>query len=165
MHKNNHHIDAVIQQWLIQKPDLESQEMKLIAQLVNCTTLISQKLETLYESYGINRGEFDVLSALRRSGSPYQLSPTMIFSTLMITSGTMTNRLQQLQKKGLIQRSPNPEDARSLLVILSDEGLTLIDKLIYQHVALEKSLNQLLPAKIREELESGLGIWFDQLSK
>lgn len=165
MHKNNHHIDAVIQQWLIQKPDLESQEMKLIAQLVNCTTLISQKLETLYESYGINRGEFDVLSALRRSGSPYQLSPTMIFSTLMITSGTMTNRLQQLQKKGLIQRSPNPEDARSLLVILSDEGLTLIDKLIYQRVALEKSLNQLLPAKIREELESGLGMWLDQLSK
>ncbi len=165
MHKNNHHIDAVIQQWLIQKPDLESQEMKLIAQLVNCTTLISQKLETLYESYGINRGEFDVLSALRRGGSPYQLSPTMIFSTLMITSGTMTNRLQQLQKKGLIQRSPNPEDARSLLVILSDEGLTLIDKLIYQRVALEKSLNQLLPAKIREELESGLGMWLDQLSK
>lgn len=164
MNKNNRHIDAVIGQWAVEKPDLESQEMKLIAQLANCSALIFQKLENLYTTFGINSGEFDVLSALRRSGAPYQLSPTRLFSTLMITSGTMTNRLQQLKKKGLIHRSPNPEDARSLLVSLTDSGLALIDTLIYEHVALEKSLNLLLPDTTRKALEDGLGQWLDLLS-
>ena len=164
MNKNNHHIDAVIQQWAVEKPDLESQEMKLIAQLANCSALIFQKLENLYATFGINSGEFDVLSALRRSGAPYQLSPTRLFSTLMITSGTMTNRLQQLKKKELISRAPNPDDARSLLVSLTESGLALIDALIYEHVALEKSLNSLLPETSRKALEEGLGQWLEQLS-
>lgn len=157
------HVNQVISQWKREKPDLQSDEMRLIARLLNCLKLIETRLNTLYSQYHLNHGEFDVLCALRRSGKPYKLTPTELFSTLMITSGTMTNRLQQLQKKGFIIRSKNPLDARSLMVELSPEGLSLIDDLIYQHVAIEKSLNQLLPDEMRSTLESGLGYWLHQL--
>lgn len=161
--KNNDHISNAIQQWQREKPDLESHEMLLIGRLINCTILITNELEKLYHSHNINRGEFDVLATLRRSGKPYELTPTELFSTLMITSGTMTNRLQQLKKKGFIYRTENPEDARSLKVVLSNKGLKLIDQLIYQHVELEKKLYQLIPQETKRALENHLGDWLQGL--
>lgn len=161
--KDNDHISNAIKQWQREKPDLESHEMLLIGRLINCTILITNELEKLYNSHNINRGEFDVLATLRRSGKPYELTPTEIFSTLMITSGTMTNRLQQLKKKGLISRTENLEDARSLKVVLSAQGLKLIDELIYQHVDLEKKLYQLIPQETQKSLEILLGDWLQGL--
>ena len=161
--KNNDHISRAIQQWQREKPDLESHEMLLIGRLINCTILISDELEKLYATHHINRGEFDVLATLRRGGKPYELTPTELFSTLMITSGTMTNRLQQLKKKGLITRIANPQDARSLKVVLSPKGLAVIDQLIYQHVALEKTLYQLIPQETQRALEAHLGDWLQGL--
>lgn len=163
--KENDHISNAIRQWQYEKPDLESSEMLLIGRLINCTILITNELEALYNSHNINRGEFDVLSTLRRSGKPYELTPTELFSTLMITSGTMTNRLQQLKKKGFIKRTPDPEDARSMKVILSPQGLKLIDELIYQHVELEKKLNRLIPDQTQKTLENNLGSWLHALRK
>lgn len=161
--KDNDHISHAISQWQREKPDLESKEMLLIGRLINCTIIISEELEKLYGTYQINRGEFDVLATLRRAGKPYELTPTELFSTLMITSGTMTNRLQQLQKKGLITRVPNPIDARSMRVSLNEKGLKLIDELIYQHVDLEKRLYKLIPETTQRALEENLGDWLYKL--
>lgn len=161
--KDDDHISRAILQWQREKPDLESREMLLIGRLINCTILIYDELEKLYDRYNINRGEFDVLATLRRGGKAYTLTPTELFSTLMITSGTMTNRLQQLQKKGLITRVPNPEDARSMKVTLNEKGLKLIDELIYRHVDLEKKLNRLIPKETQIALEENLGDWLSEL--
>ncbi|MGL4674674.1 MAG: MarR family winged helix-turn-helix transcriptional regulator [Wohlfahrtiimonas sp.] len=163
MPKNNDRIVHALSLWKVQKPDLEADEMLMIGRLINCSIQAFNHLDALYESYGINRGEFDVLATIRRNGAPYQLSPTDIFSTLMISSGTMTNRLQQLEKKGLVHRCCNPEDARSSLVKLSDKGLKLIDQLIYDHVALEKQMNELLSPKVRQQVTDGLGEWLEKL--
>ena len=163
MQKNNDRIVHALSLWKAQKPDLEADEMLMIGRLINCSIQAFNHLDALYESYGINRGEFDVLATVRRNGAPYELSPTHIFSSLMISSGTMTNRLQQLEKKGLITRCCNPEDARSLLVKLSDEGLKLIDQLIYDHVALEKQMNELISPEVRQQVTDGLGEWLEKL--
>lgn len=158
-------IAQVIAQWEREMPALESHEMRLIGLLVNCSNRVIADLEALYAEYNVNQGEFDVLSTLRRSGAPYELSPTEIFSTLMITSGTMTNRLQRLEKKGLVTRKVNPEDARSMLVVLNDEGLKLINLLIVKHVAREKILNRLLDDEGQRLLESKLTDWLHALKE
>ena len=86
------------------------------------------------------------LVALRRSGAPYRLSPTELFSTLMVTSGTMTHRLKRLEASGWIERVPNALDARSMLVQLTKRGFKLIDEAVTAHVEKERALLQPLPA-------------------
>ena len=81
-----------------------------------------------------------MLATLRRSGAPYCLAPTTLFSTLMVTSGTMTHRMNRLEASGWITRLPNPADARSLLVQLTPVGLALIDRAVEAHVANEHAL-------------------------
>ncbi|MFG1490742.1 MarR family transcriptional regulator, partial [Oceanospirillum sp. HFRX-1_2] len=103
------------------------------------SAVLAPKVDKVFLEHGLNQPEFDVLATLRRSGAPYCLAPTALFSTLMVTSGTMTNRMTQLEKKGLIERLPNPDDARSKLVKLSDKGLELIEQILPYHV--ENGLN------------------------
>ena len=99
--------------------------------------------------FELNHWEFDVLATLRRTGDPYCLSPTALFDSMMVSSGTMTNRLQHLEKKQLIERVDNPEDKRSLLVKLTEDGKQLIDKAVASHIDLE---NELLGGLSQEEL-------------
>lgn len=133
-------IDAILAQWQQQRPDLDMGPMGPIGRLKRCAALLQPKLDRVFSEYGLSFWEFDVLATLRRSGAPYCLAPTELFSTLMITSGTMTHRMNQLEKRGLIERLANPEDARSKLVKLSGEGLQLIDKTVEAHIENERKI-------------------------
>ena len=116
---------AVVQ-WKQELPELAAENMLLIGRLKRAAALIARELEKVYGEYGLTEGSFDVLATLRRSGAPYTLTPTELFSSLMVTSGTMTTRLKNLENQGLIDRLPNPDDARSMLVRLTDKGKELI---------------------------------------
>ena len=100
--------------------------------------------------------EFDVLATLRRAGEPFCLAPTTLFSTLMITSGTMTRQLQQLESAGLVSRLANPSDARSMLVQLTPAGLELIDRAVTAHVANEARLLAPIAAAELAQLDARL---------
>jgi len=102
--------------------------------------------------HGLNHAQFGVLAALRRSGPPYRLSPTELYSSLLITSGAVTNRLERLTAAGLVRRVPDPADGRSLLVALTPKGLRLIDRLVELHYAREAELLESLGARDREQL-------------
>ena len=122
------HLDAAaraVAQWKQELPELEAENMLLIGRLKRAAALIARELEKVYGEYGLTEGSFDVLATLRRSGAPYTLTPTELFSSLMVTSGTMTTRLKNLENQGLIDRLPNPDDARSMLVRLTDKGKEL----------------------------------------
>ena len=106
-----------------------------------------------------------MLATLRRAGEPFVLSPTQLFSTLMITSGTMTHRLKALEKRGLISRQPNPEDARSMLVALTPAGRELIDKAVESHVENERQLLSGLSATQRQQLDEALTVFMRLLEK
>ena len=104
-----------------------------------------------------------MLATLRRSGAPYTLTPTELFSALMVTSGTMTTRLKNLENQGLIDRLPNPDDARSMLVRLTDKGKELIEQAVFPHVENEKRLMEKLDLKTKTSLEYGLEKWLEIL--
>lgn len=149
-------VDHIVAQWQREMPGLESGNMVLFGRLKRCTALLQARLETVFAEHGLNAASFDVLATLRRAGKPYRLTPTALFESLMVTSGTMTNRLQRLEDKGLIRRLPNPEDARSQLVQLTPQGKALIEKAVAPHVENEGMVLDQLPPRTRQQLEDGL---------
>ncbi|MEZ0064364.1 DNA-binding MarR family transcriptional regulator [Streptacidiphilus sp. MAP12-20] len=112
---------------------------------------MGDQMEAAYQSYGISRGEFDVLATLRRAGEPYTLSPRELTAMLMLTSGGMTGRLDKLEKRGLVRRSPDPHDRRGLKVSLTPEGLELIDRAVTGGVEVQRrGTTQLTPDQIEQ---------------
>ncbi|GAB2876181.1 MarR family transcriptional regulator [Pseudoduganella ginsengisoli] len=139
-------VDAILAQWARERPDLDCSPMGPIGRVKRCAALLQRKLDETFAQFGLSSWEFDVLATLRRSGAPYCLAPTALFSTLMITSGTMTHRLKGLETRELVQRLPNPDDARSVLVKLTPAGLKLIDRAVAAHVENERRILSVLGA-------------------
>jgi DNA-binding MarR family transcriptional regulator len=127
--------------------------MAVIGRLSEASQAISQgRLAPLFAKFGLQRGEFDVLATLRRSGAPYTLTPTALYEATMVTSGAMTARLDRLEKAGLVARAPHPEDRRGILVQLTGKGRELIDEAVTAHVENERSILSGLTAKEQEIL-------------
>lgn len=127
-------VDAILEQWHRERPDLDVTPMGPIGRVRRCAALLQRALDATFSEFGLSSWEFDVLATLRRSGAPYCLAPTTLFSALMVTSGTMTHRLQRLEARGLVLRVANSDDARSTLVKLTPAGLALIDRAVEKHV-------------------------------
>lgn len=158
-------IDGIVHQWQTQHPGTPLQAMAVLARLKRCAALLEPLLAAEFAKFGLNYGEFDVLATLRRSGEPFTLSPTDLYSTLMISSGTITNRLKHLESKGLIERLPNPADSRSLLVRLSDKGREVIDEAFAAHIRNEERLLADLSADALHSLDTGLKMLLRQWDK
>jgi len=142
-----------VEQWRKQRPELDTSGMLLLGRLGEAAQLIARDhLNPLFARYGLQPGEFDVLATLRRSGAPYRLTPTVLYEAAMISSGSMTNRLDRLEKQGLVQRVPNPEDGRGTLVELSDAGLALIDEAVGAHVENQRQVLCALSGAEQEQL-------------
>ncbi len=127
-----------------------------IGRLKRCAVLVGQRLETCFAEFGLSPWEFDVLATLRRAGAPHCLTPTALFSALMVTSGTMTHRLKRLEASGLVERVANEQDARSMQVRLTPEGLALIDRAVEAHIENERSILSAMPASLVAELDERL---------
>ena len=149
-------VDAILAQWARERPDLDCSPMGPLGRLGRCAVLVRERLDAVFAAYDLQRGEFDVLATLRRAGPPHCLAPTTLFSSLMVTSGTMTHRLKRLETRGLVERTPDPADARSLLVRLTPAGLTLIDAAVTDHVANEHRILGGLDADQRAILDGAL---------
>src|SRR4051812_35079075 len=142
-----------IEQWQRERPDLDVSPMAVIGRLNEVSSLIARdRLAPLFARFGLQAGEFDVLATLRRSGSPYALTPTALYEATMVTSGAMTNRLDRLEKAGLILRAPHPNDRRGIVVRLTEKGLALIDEAVAAHVANEHQILSVLTLAERETL-------------
>jgi DNA-binding MarR family transcriptional regulator len=123
-------VDAIVEQWAAVRPDLDTAAMEVFGRIFRLSRAMGDSMEKAYASYGISRGEFDVLATLRRADEPYTLSPRQLSATLMLTTGGMTGRLDKLERAGLLRRSPDPHDRRGLQVTLTEKGLTLIDEAV-----------------------------------
>src|SRR5436190_1898841 len=111
-------IKARREQWRQELPDVDTIGMAILGRARLATIIARGPIEQVFERHGLDTGEFDVLATLLRSGSPYQLRPTELFKSLMISSGGLTDRLARLERAGLIKRRPSESDARSMLVEL-----------------------------------------------
>jgi DNA-binding MarR family transcriptional regulator len=134
------HVDRILQQWQHERPELDPLAMSIFGRLWRLNAIASKAVEQVHLEFGLSQPEFDVLATLRRSGEPYMLSPTALYTSLMLSSGAMTNRLDKLEARGLIYREPSPEDRRSMLVALTTAGLARINETMTAHVANEQRL-------------------------
>jgi DNA-binding MarR family transcriptional regulator len=146
-------VDVILGQWRRERPDLDVSPMGPIGRIKRCAVLLEARLEAEFAKFGLSMWEFDMLATLRRSGAPYCLSPTELFSMLMVSSGTMTHRLKRLETRGWVERVPNDQDARSTLVRLTDDGLALIERVVEAHVVNEHALLSALSADALHELD------------
>lgn len=156
-------VDLILDQWGRERPDLDVTPMGTLGRLNRNAALLQRRLDVVFAEFGMTLWEFDVLATLRRSGAPYCLAPTALFSTLMITSGTMTHRLKSLESSGLVERQVNPDDARSKLVKLTDKGLDLINRTVEAHVDNIHGILAPLAGTDLEALDQGLAAMLDML--
>lgn len=127
-------------QWRAARPDIDTSAMGPLGRLARATKRIFAVQEQTFDKHRLNMAGFDVLSALRRSGEPYALSAGDLMGSMMITSGTMTNRIDQLEKAGLVRRESCPDDARKAIICLTPEGFERIETAIVDHVATQRKV-------------------------
>ena len=145
-------VDAILAQWQKERPDLDVSPMGIIGRVGRLSKHLERAIQSTFSDFGLNIGEFDVLATLRRSGHPYELSPTELFNTLMVSSGTMTHRVDRLEKAEWVKRIPDPSDRRGTLIQLTPQGLDVIDKAVEAHVANEHRILSALDDSERERL-------------
>lgn len=149
-------VDQIAAQWRHEKPELPTDAMVTLGRLKRCSVLYQPMLEVVFSRFELSSWEFDVLATLRRSGAPYSLTPTELFSALMVTSGTMTHRLKTLESKGWIVRESSPDDARQKRVRLTEDGQQRIDQALPEHVSNMEAILGALPSESRAQLDSAL---------
>ncbi|AFL54646.1 HTH-type transcriptional regulator PecS [Sinorhizobium fredii USDA 257] len=153
-HGDQDHVDKILAQWRSERPELDISAMGPLGRLARLRAHIAREQETVFAEHDLTSASFDVLATLRRSGPPFQLSPGELLAATMVTSGTMTNRLDQLERAGLVERLDNPEDRRGVIIALTPEGLKRIDAAAAAHVANQQRLIAGLEPEERSALDA-----------
>jgi len=123
-------VDRIVGAWSRERPDLDFAPMQVLSRVGRLAKHLDRARRTAFEASGLDSWEFDVLSALRRAGQPYQLSPKALLLQTLVSSGTMTNRIDRLVERELVERRTDPHDGRGILVVLTIEGLARVDAAI-----------------------------------
>ncbi|MCA2376187.1 MarR family transcriptional regulator [Agrobacterium genomosp. 3 str. RTP8] len=146
------HVDRLRGQWAQELPDIDTEPMAIFGRAKRLSNLLAPSIEDTFARFGLDRGEFDVIATLRRSGPPYQLTPTEMYTTLMLSSGGLTHRLDRLEKAGLIERRKSTLDGRSIVVCLAPAGIDLAEKAFREDMASEVGFLQGLNPEERKNL-------------
>ena len=133
-------VDRLIAAWQRERPDVDVSPMHVLSRVTRLALHLDRARKDACADHGLEPSEFDVLSALRRSGEPYQLSPGRLVQETLVTSGTMTNRVDRLVRKGLVERLPDPADRRGVQVRLTDPGRSAVDGALDALLVHEKDL-------------------------
>ncbi|MFE7526672.1 MarR family winged helix-turn-helix transcriptional regulator [Kitasatospora sp. NPDC057542] len=147
-------VDDIVEQWARARPDLDAGPMALIGRLRRLSVRVDNALREYFTACGLDSSEFDVLATLRRSGEPYELNARALLKSAMVTSGAITNRVDRLSAKGLVERNPCPTDRRAVLVRLTPAGKELIDGALAGHVHNEERILSALDADERTQLDA-----------
>lgn len=137
---NGDKIDRIRKEWRQELPDLDTSAMETIGRILRAQFLASAAMRRVFREYDLDFGAFDVLATLRRSGPPYQLTPTRLYRELALTSGAMTHRMDALERAGLIERKSDPEDRRGVRAALTRSGHALVEQALKAHLQLEAAL-------------------------
>jgi DNA-binding MarR family transcriptional regulator len=156
------HVDRILEQWHRERPDLDVTPMGLLGRLARLTTHLAREKERIFQAFGLTSSGFDVLATLRRSGAPHRLTPGELMAQTMVTSGTMTHRIDQLEKAGLVARLDHPDDRRAVLIGLTEAGFRLVEEAVAAHVANQHRLVAGLTPDERGELDRLIGVYLRQ---
>jgi DNA-binding MarR family transcriptional regulator len=149
-------VDALVDAWHRERPDLDVSPMEVLSRITRLARHLDRRRAAAFHSHGLEPWEFDVLAALRRSGAPYQLTPGQLLRETLVTSGTMTNRVDRLAGRGLVRRNDRPGDRRGVLVRLTDQGRDTVDAALADLLKAEQAILDDLPDPERDQLVGSL---------
>ena len=157
------HVDQVLAQWSERRPDLDASPMAVMGRLKRLAQLVDGELRRNFAAHDLDSASFDVLATLRRSNAEHSLTPAGLMRSSMVTSGAITQRLDRLESRGLVTRTPSETDGRGVRVTLTEAGLKLIDAVLPDHVATENRLLEALSGPEREALADTLRTLLESL--
>ncbi len=145
-------VDDLVAAWQAQRPDLDVEPLQVLSRISRLARHLDIARRGAFADHDLESWEFDVLSALRRQGPPFQLTPGALLRATLVTSGTMTNRIDRLAAAGLVRRKPDPRDKRGVLVILTNLGRERVDAALTDLLRRERALLAGLDAGERQHL-------------
>lgn len=158
-------VDAIVAAWRRERPDLDVSPLQILSRVGRLARRLDHARSAAFAAHDLELWEFDVLSALRRAGAPYELSPGKLAEATLVTSGTMTNRIDRLLTRGLVSRRPSRRDRRGVIVTLTPDGLDCVDGAMTTLLDHERALLAGLDQPDRERLaqllralQAGLGL-------
>lgn len=149
-------VDEIVAQWEAVRPDLDVSPMGVIGRVSRLSRLVDRALAENFAAHGIESWMYDVLATLRRAGAPHEMSPTELVAHTMVTTGAMTNRVDRLIERGLVERANSERDRRRVIVRLTTAGKQLVDDVAATHYPLEDHLLRSLSPAARTRLEDAL---------
>lgn len=145
--------DRLLTSWDSARPDIGVGYLQVTARLARIGPLLARRQEAVFERFGLSRGEVGMLSALRTAGPPHRLSPTRLGQGLMLSSAGVTSRLDRLERRSFVQRLPDPDDRRGVIVELTDSGLEIVDAAVAANTVSDRQLLDRFDAQEIETLE------------
>jgi DNA-binding MarR family transcriptional regulator len=145
-------IDRTRAEWAREEPGLDTSPMEVMGRILRVEHMADARIRRTLRRWGLDRGGFDVLATLRRSGPPYRLTPTVLYQELVLTSGAVTHRVDALARAGLVERVSDPRDRRSSLVALTEHGRAVVGEAMAANMACEARLTVALDDADREAL-------------
>jgi DNA-binding MarR family transcriptional regulator len=149
-------VDRIVDAWRRERPDLDVEPLHVLSRISRLARRLDLDRVQAFAQHDLEGWEFDVLSALRRAGDPYELSPGQLVRQTLVTSGTMTNRVDRLERRGLVERSPSPTDRRGVIVRLTGEGARTVDAAMADLLTRERTLLAELSGRDRTDLADKL---------
>jgi DNA-binding MarR family transcriptional regulator len=149
-------VDNLLEAWRREKPGLDISPMEVLSRISRLSRHLDRQRAAAFGAHGLEAWEFDVLAALRRSGPPYQLTPGRLLRETLVTSGTMTNRVDRLAARGLVLREDHPGDRRGVLVQLTRSGSDTVDAALADLLAAEHAMVDALAPEDRDRLVAAL---------
>ena len=145
-------VDRIVDAWFRERPDLDFAPLQVLSRVDRLSKHLEVARKRAFSRSSLQSWEFDVLAALRRAGAPYQLSPKALLQQTLVSSGTMTNRIDRLVERGFVERLSDPADGRGVLVRMTRQGLTHVDAAITRLVDAEAGILRGLGAADRARL-------------
>ena len=147
-------VDRIVEAWSRERPDLDFSPLHVLSRVGRLAKHLERARKAAFAVAGVEPWEFDVLSVLRKAGAPYQLSPTALVQQTMVSSGTMTNRIDRMVARGLVERRTDPNDGRGVIVAMTKTGRERVDGAITSLVQAETQLLTRMSASEQERLSS-----------
>lgn len=145
-------VEAILKAWERELPGVDVTPMASLSRLSRLARLLDRARQAAFTRHELEAWEFDVLAALSRSGSPYELPPGELVRQTLSTSGTMTNRVNRLEARGLVHRSPSEVDRRSIMVRLTDSGQLKVRAALQDLLDFERAALVVLEPAERDQL-------------
>ncbi|AYC07460.1 MarR family transcriptional regulator [Vibrio cholerae] len=146
----NDKVDAILAQWRSVRPDLDCSSMGVVGRLRQTNGIWKTKLDQVFDGFGLSCIEFDILATIRRNDR--EITPTELYQTLMLSSGAISTRIEQLVQRGLVQRVASEQDRRSCKVTLTEQGIELVDQALNAHVTNVDGMLSVLTEQERKQL-------------